>query len=340
LYRVLSVEPGLSLTLEDVFGGERLEVASQHVSREAVRWDVLLARVMRGRPATLWGPARTLEPRDEDELRALLEQRAGAPLEELDERERAAAFRRHALELMRFVPARASLAPSFFTPEGDPVVFASATWRVRDLPALRKRLRSLGGLSPEEPVEIDLTLPRASLMEGRPALPPGAVILESSPVEAPGVIHVATLRLEGDTLHAEAISEQRLADTLELVAEDLAGLVELADLEAVPVDEARAAHGADGGRPRTNVSRTLDGDERLLVAGLLTERLRTWLDEPHPLLDGCTPREAAASERRADVVGILRQLENGAERARRRHEPAVDVASLRAELRLGNELAA
>lgn len=39
-------------------------------------------------------------------------------------------------------------------------------------------------------------------------------------------------------------------------------------------------------------------------------------------------------------VALIRQLENGAERARRRGEPAVDVARIRDELALSDELAA
>jgi hypothetical protein len=54
LYRVLAVEPGRSLALEAVIGGSRIEVRSPHVSREAVRWDLLLARVMEGDPPSLW----------------------------------------------------------------------------------------------------------------------------------------------------------------------------------------------------------------------------------------------------------------------------------------------
>ena len=64
------------------------------------------------------------------------------------------------------------------------------------------------------------------------------------------------------------------------------------------------------------------------------------LDEPHPLLAGRSPRDAAGGPARAEVVRLIRQLENGAERARRRGEPAADVARLRRELELSDEFAA
>jgi Antitoxin Xre/MbcA/ParS C-terminal toxin-binding domain len=78
----------------------------------------------------------------------------------------------------------------------------------------------------------------------------------------------------------------------------------------------------------------------LLVGDFVDERMRRWLDEPHQFLAGRTPREAATDSHRADVVDLLRQIENRAERARRRGGPSVDVAALRSELRLGDELAA
>ena len=71
-YRVLAVAPGRSLTLEELGSGARTGVRSPHVSREAIRWDILLARVMGGDPPSLWGPARFFEPCEELELRAEL----------------------------------------------------------------------------------------------------------------------------------------------------------------------------------------------------------------------------------------------------------------------------
>jgi len=337
LYRVLGVEQGRSLALEEVVGGSHIELRSPHVSRDAVRWDILLARVMEGDPRSLWGPTRFFEPCEEPELRAELTRLAGSPVDSLDEQALASTFRRHALELMRFIPASRSAEPTFFTLEGDPVAFASATWEVHDLAAATKRMRDLGALLPDDPVEIDITAPRATLVRQRPPLPPGALVLEASPVGALDTIPIATLRLEGNELHAEAMSEHRLGETIEIVAADFGELVELRSKDVTSVDEALAARGASRGDstpPRVDVR------ERRLVGDLATERMRRWLDEPHQLLGGRTPREAVAGADRVKVVRLLRQIENGAERARRRGEPAADVTPLRDELGLSDELAA
>lgn len=337
LYHVLTVAPGRSLALEEFIGGRRVEVRSPHVSREAVRWDILLTRVMDGAPSSLWGPTRFFEPCEEPELRAELARLAGSPADELDEQALASTFRGHALELMRFTPPSRSADRSFFTLEGDPVAFASAVWTARDTAAAAERMRDLGGLLPDDPIEIDVTAPRATLVRQRPPLPPGALVLESGPVGAMDTIPIATLRLEGDELHADAMSEQRLAQTIEIVAADLGEFFELRSREVTSVDEALAARGAGGS---DSIPPRADAWERRLAGDLVNERMRRWLDEPHQLLDGRTPREAVAGADQAEVVRLLRQIENGAERARRHGEPAADVARLRDELGLGDELAA
>jgi hypothetical protein len=171
----------------------------------------------------------------------------------------------------------------------------------------------------------------------RPPLPPGAVVLESSPVGAIDTIPIATLRLEGDELRAEAMSEQRLEQTLEIVDADFGELVELRDCEVTSVDEALAER-RSGRRPPE--PERIEAAELRLVGDFVNERMRRWLDEPHQSLAGRTPREVATGSHRVDVVRLLRQIENSAERARRRGEPSVDVAALRSELGLGDELAA
>src|SRR5215211_3996749 len=143
-HRVIVVEPGSWLALEDIVRGSRVRVRSPHVSRETVRWDILLGRVIDGDPPSLWGPTRFFEPGDEPELLAELDRLARASGERPDEAELSLAMRTHALELMRFIPSGWSVEPSFFTLEGDPVALGSATWQVRDPLAAGERLRALG----------------------------------------------------------------------------------------------------------------------------------------------------------------------------------------------------
>jgi hypothetical protein len=280
-----------------------------------------------------------IEPCDEPELRAELERLAGTSVDQLDEAGLAATFRRHAMELMKFIPERQRAEPRLFTLEGDPLAFASARWQVRDQPAATELLADLGGLLPGDPIELELTVPRGQLVAQRPALPPGAVIVEATPVDAPDSVPIATLRLEDGHLRAEAISEARLEYVIELVTAELGRLVELVERNVTSADEALDKR-QTGPDPVTAVPESLDADEYQLVGDLVSDRMQRWLDEPHPLLDGRTPREARAGKGRDEVARVIRQLENGAERARRRGEPATDVAKLRRELDLRDEFAA
>ena len=101
---------------------------------------------------------------------------------------------------------------------------------------------------------------------------------------------------------------------------------------------ARAASGTES--PRWSASACRSTWAACRSASSHADRMRRWLDEPHPQLDGSTPRQAAAGERRTDVIRLVSGIENGAERARRRGQPFADVAWMYDELGLDDMLAA
>ena len=111
--------PGSWIALEDVISGARTRVRSANVSRDAVRWDILLGRVMAGDPESLWGPVRLFAPDEEPELLAELRRLAGvdgagarADLE--------AALREHGLDLIRFRPPSREHGAQLLHPGGRP----------------------------------------------------------------------------------------------------------------------------------------------------------------------------------------------------------------------------
>jgi SEC-C motif len=61
LFRVVSVQPGRWIELDDLAGGERARVMSHDISRTVRPHYVLVGRIMDGPPArSLWGPVGTL----------------------------------------------------------------------------------------------------------------------------------------------------------------------------------------------------------------------------------------------------------------------------------------
>lgn len=340
LHRVVAVEPGRWLVLEDIIDGTRVRARSQNVSREAVRWDILLARVMVGDPPSLWGPTRFFEPSDEPELLAELSRLAGAACEHPDDAALSLALRSNALGLMRFTPPSRSIERSFFTLEGDPVAHGQAMWELPDPAAARERLRVLGDLLPGEPLELSVTAPREKLVKHRPELPPGAVVLEAGAIDDLGSVPIATLRLEGAELHAETMSEKRLGQVIEIVAHDFGELAALSDREVVPIEQRLNERRSTPQCSADSSTGLTPDDERRVLGTYMTERMRLWLNEPQPQLGGRTPREAVAGECRAEVIRLVRGIENDAERSRRRGESFAEVDWICAELGIEDELAA
>ncbi len=343
LHRVLAVERGRWIELEDIVRGTRARVRSTNVSQEAIRWDILLGRLMAGEPQSLWGPVRLFKPDDEPELLAELRRLAGAagnsPQKGAD---LSGAFRVGALELMRFRPPSWDVEPSFFTPEGNLMAHCQVIWRVRKPALADDRIRAFGELAPDDPLEIEITVPRDRLLpDRRPPLPEGALVIETEYVGESDNVPIATVRLKGSELHVEAMSEERLEQAIKAVATDFGDIAEMVERDTTLIEERLEEHRESepsDTRELPFIERPVE--ERRLLSGFMTDHMRRWLDEPLPALGGETPREAAMGERRDDVLRLVRRIENQADRSRRRGEPGVHVEWLRAELAIDDELAA
>jgi hypothetical protein len=189
LHRVREAQPGAWIELENLLDRRIVRVASPNVSREAVRWHVLLCRVMQGGPtASLWGAAGFHEPAEEPELldelrRIAIAHGLGAGTAGLE-----AALRVGAGELLCFVPPsrRAERVP--YTLEGDAVAVVEASWKLRDPDAAfdalcaARELALDGETEDGKGVTFSWLTSRRELLARRPPLPVGAIYVESGPV--------------------------------------------------------------------------------------------------------------------------------------------------------------
>ena len=337
IHQVVEVEPGRAIVLVDQIDGARVRVASRNVSREPVRWDFLLARVMNGEPPTLWGPSRVFGAGEEDELFAELHRLARAGGESEDRDGLRAAMRRGSLELFRFRTPSATAERSFYTLEGDPMVDGRARWRLSDPPVARARLADLGGLGDEEareePLSVDITAPRSNLLAKRDCdLPKGAMVIERGAGLDFQTEAVASVSIEGSSLTVEAMSQPRLLGAVATIEADFGELLGAREeLEMVPIDE-RLAEREDGAVPAHEPPDGLTAEEeREILAEYFAARYRGWIDDPNPQLGGTTPRQAARDGRREEVVRLAQRVENGAARLARE-------SGIGAELNLLGEL--
>lgn len=339
LYRVRAVAAGRSIELENVVTGESLRVASHNVSREVVRWDVLLCRVMACEPpSTLWGPVLTCLPDEEQELVAEIERLAAEYGLPADPSGLSEAFLVASRELLRFVPPSRLVEPSLFAAEGDPVEHARAVWRLADPEATFVTLDAppellwVGESEDGEGETFQLTGDRAELIALRPPLPPGALCYESSYDGFPDRIGLGTFVLSNHELRFDAISAPRLARAVAVIERLLGDGAELVAREVTPVDRDYAPSARTPDRLETDPT---EAEE------FLTRYFRCWLDEPLERLSGSTPRTAASDPTlRAELELTLRMIENRADRKRREGAAWPDVSWLRGELLPATRLAA
>jgi hypothetical protein len=358
LHRVRDVAPGEWIDLEDVLSGAEVRVASPNVSQEAVRWHVLLCRVMTGGPyPSLWGGAAFYEPNEEPELLGVLERIArdnglGTGRAALEE-----ALRVGAGELVCFVPPSRRVEKVPYTLEGDPVVLAEASWQALDPARVIEGLSrtpglvSVGETDDGEGTCFHWLVPRRDLVARRRSVPAGAVVFENGPVvpsegsddELEDVTSLGQFILRGERLSFSCMSEARAEAAVALVEERLGDRVSEPTCCVRSLEEVRSISPTEPEGPsRGGRSAGPSIDE--LLSSVLEQRLvrqlvyRRLLDDPMERFGGLSPRAAAASGRFCDELEqLVRSLEHHSALERADRTPGPEVAWLRTELGLDAE---
>ncbi len=320
IHRVTACDPGRGLELGDVLRGRRTRVRSAQVSETAVMWDLLVARVMTGaHDDSLWGPVALFAPDEEDELvEEFRRLSAGDDLE--------CELRRCWRDLVTFTPPSRDRPMEELTVEGDALVAGHAAWEILHDEAIFELLDEPLQYVGEDERHADVfewLIPRGEACAGRPLRGDGALYLEASFPEHPGMVSVATFKLYSDWLVLSTYSQRRLDLAIDLVAQRLRGLAKLAERETSPLEAEQA--------PAARA--TLQH----LIPTAVEQYLTDWLDTPLACLDGLTPRTAASyAEHRGELERLLRGIENRAARNRRRGEPWPQVDSVRRALSTGD----
>jgi hypothetical protein len=153
-------------------------------------------------------------------------------------------------------------------------------------------------------------------------------------------IGLGTFELRPRELTFDAISAQRLDGAIALVAGTIGSRARLVERRVEPL-ETTSRSGQPSAAAASNEDTIPTEIRDAVIAGLVHARFHRMLDEPDPRFDGLTPRQAARSPRhRPGVERWLRTLENTAAHGGAPVEPGLDVAMLRGELGMPDEIRA
>jgi hypothetical protein len=347
LFEVQEVTPGVGEVVKDLLSGEVIHGSDISMSRNARRWQIVLARILRtGERWSFTGAGWMFTPEDKHRLVRFITDRwrhyqAGHPEATFDD-----FYRDHSLDLLKLgqqVQADA-LHPLYRSAEGHELVRAGATYRVLDYRQVIERLDQAEEFVFAGPSE---TLRDADhynwLLRGRSQAPE---IFEekterqkllmrtewSAGPGSPSFLNLGDLSVGRQTLRLDCSSRERLALGRQLLEALLNGLiVHKQDTFALFDFEASAPASAPPPRARP----LTDPGAKQVERELLEREAQKWLNNPVPALDNQTPLQAVQHpDGRAKVEEMLKTVEYYQEGGSTLKDSPLDVRNLRRALGL------
>jgi len=311
IFEVQEVRHGSGVRLKDLLVGDGFFVDDVNTSKRAALWDCYLARVEEfdGRhvftAAVTTIPQPLVAPFKEWAIRA--RGRSGLSWDDFLHAN-SHKMRQEAWRLIN----RGAESRRVVSFEGDDLVFSRARYAVQDEDAVRQALDNSKAFEPEED-------------------PAGYGWLDETEDATGGRRAFGHVQIAGGELTLECSTRQRLERGKTLL-QFLAGehLRHLDDdfttWQSAMRDRKPSPGAPKGSGPPPEV-------ERELMRKVLAEHYSKWPDMPLIALDGKSPREAMATpEGRAQVVDLLKLLQNGEEHKRNDGLAWYDVSKLKVEL--------
>jgi hypothetical protein len=310
IYEVQEVREGSGVQLKDLLVEDEFFVYDVSTSKRAALWDCSLARVeeFEGRheftAVMLTIPQPQLAPLKEWAIRE--RQRSGLDWD---------AFLRANSHRLRQAYSRVMnriKAPRMVSYEGDELVFSKARYTVLDEEALRR--------------EFDQSKVLLRSEDGADYGWLDAAEDEKGARRSYGNLHIA-----GGELTLECNSRERLQRGKELLRSIAGKHLRHRDDDFTSWQAAMRDRNPE---PDTSPGSDLSPEvKRQVEQQYVDEHYGKWLDLPLPALDGKTPRQAAGiPEMRAQLVDLLKFVENVEERKRRGGGTSYDVSKLKAAL--------
>jgi len=313
LYNVHAVDPGRGITLIDrLHGGDAIVVRERSASRTLQAGTPIAVRLIRCPDRTIIAGA--LFPFDPNDAAMFEEVHQALRANRIADAKAAAGWRADVLDPNAL--ARVTADPTAIDPLVTAFWLAGAVQGVLDAEPLE--LANTDG-DPLSFVSLHYDLASgvtSTDLSDAFAAHPGLHVSDEQhwSLQDPGdetCTVLAFLKLSDDTLVVETNSQARSERARTVVEEAADGLLTRPRREVADVRETLAAHAA-----RTDPARMPDSETPSTAAAekavhqVLDERYKQTLDEPVPMLDGLTPRQAAQSpDTRDRVIDWLEDLE-------------------------------
>jgi tetratricopeptide (TPR) repeat protein len=341
LYEVISVTPEVGLRLRDLFTGEEMDILEVKGSLTAVKWDVILARVIRmGAVNKLSGIATLIPRRSKENVLLSIKGVWEKFKSETGNHEWSYFIKSNAHLVHHIIEDQSPFEPIFVTEEYHRIISSKAVFDVKDFQRVQYRLNQEFDFvidQEEEGGKSQWTwLKRGKSKDWEIHEPEkGSVILKSEMIRGKGELRwtsLGTVTLTPKKLELWCISKERL-DRGKITLKEVLG----DDIQhRIDTYEDMVKKAMEGARRGSSAEQDEMPEEFYpYFSKEMEEFVKKWIDEKIPALDGKTPREAVKTpEGREKVEELLKDWENMEERKRKVGEPYIDIDILRQRLNL------
>lgn len=335
VYEVTGMERDRGIHIKDLFDGNEIFVNDIRSSRQMTRWDIGALRVIKTLGKFYLSGAACLLPAtcradmirfgNESFLRFKME-KPNAIWQDF--------FKEHGYTFINFAFMKATEIPKIVTPEGDPILFAKAIYKVRDYDKAVNALYEILDLEIVESNKDEIHFKLVAEIKDH-YIHEGSIKFETSLVSDAGdpqFRSMGDMTINNNQIILDCLSEKRLE-----LGKDI--LKTLGDsIEFISESKQHPDLSGRKNEDEKGITRQDEIDEPLsemLRKKFLEDHYRRWVDMPIGSLGGMTPREASKTqEGREKLKEVLKVVENAEERRHKAGELSYDVNKLREMLKI------
>ncbi len=325
IYEVIGIERGRGVYIRDIFDNTEIFVNDVNSSKGMNKWDIIILRVITVGDKYYISGAACILPQS---ARAGIIQYAKEEFIDFKKEKPEATWRDFIKDLgytfITFTYRKAAQPVQFATPEGDPIIFAKAIYKVMDYERAVDALQDIPGFEILDSGQNEIHF--GWFVEVTELNPEGGRLIFQSTViteEGEGKYKsMGDITINSNQLTLNCLSSERLERGKNLL-KALGDVIEFqSESEEYPVLE--------GGKDKTPETGLEDPVLEELKRKFLEDHYRKWVDMSIPFLNGRTPRECSKTpEGKAKLDELLKVIENAEERRMRSGEQSYDVSKLR-----------